>query len=512
MKKSIVQYQLTINWRRIMKNLKKIRSIGLYFLSICLPILSLLWAGDAQAGYLYAGTSNPGIVYTYDGTSWTAISGDDMGFAVLDLIEFQGDLYAATMSPGKVWRYDGTGWTEVWATSSDQVCDLEVWNGDLYAGTAWDGGELYRYNAVTDTFDYVGTVPDSDSGGTTHPWYGIRAMYPWSHTGDLHLGDIGFDCLGRYDGTTMIYDAYMGGSCIYDFAEFDGKLYAAAWAGRLLWSSTGVGLDWSSQDFPGSSIWEIEPFQEYLYMGNAAGQLLRLDTSHSHEEIWSSGSYDQQICSMVADRDSMLYFGSGGEAGYNNQDSGTARVYAYDGSGTPVEIFDADGGDTAGTDHAGVQCLYLSPAIEVALDIKPTSCPNPFNFKAKGVLPAAILGTDELDVTMIDPASLKLILADDNGNADGVAPLRWAWKDVAAPYMDDVECGCTTDGPDSYMDLTVKFDNQEMADMLNGYQVGDVVILAITGNLLEEYGGTPIRGQDCVVVRQGNRIKNRHNF
>lgn len=145
------------------------------------------------------------------------------------------------------------------------------------------------------------------------------------------------------------------------------------------------------------------------------------------------------------------------------------------------------------------------PQVTVPFDIKPTSCPNPFNFKAKGVLPAAILGTDELDVTMIDPASLKLVLADHNGNADGVTPLRWAWEDVAAPYMDDVECGCTTDGPDSYMDLTIKFDNQEVAamlNMLNGYQVGDVVTLAITGNLLEEYGSTPIRGQDCVVVRK----------
>jgi hypothetical protein len=141
------------------------------------------------------------------------------------------------------------------------------------------------------------------------------------------------------------------------------------------------------------------------------------------------------------------------------------------------------------------------PQLTVPFDIKPTSCPNPFNFKSKGVMPAAILGTDELDVTTIDPASLKLVLAGENGDAE-VLPLRWALEDVAAPYMNGEECGCTTAGPDGYMDLTIKFKNQDLAAMLEGYQVGDVVPLAITGNLMEEYGGTPIRGQDCVVVRQ----------
>lgn len=320
---------------------------------------------------LYAGTSNPGMVYAYDGSSWTSISGT-LDWAVLDLIEFQGDLYAATMSrsrytgSGDVYRYDGeTNWTLVWTPPSNyeyQVCDLEVWNGDLYAGTAGNGGKLYRYNAGTDSFDYVGTVPDTDSGGRYHRWYGIRSMYPWSHTGDLHLGDHGYDCLGRYDGTNLIHDAYMGGSCIYDFAEFNGKLYACAYAGRLLWSSTGVGRSWSWAYFTGSYIWEVESFQGYLYTGNYGGRLASLDTSHNYHLVWSSGSSYQQIISMIADEDdedSVLYFGTGGEAGYVRYSSGAARVYAYYGSATPVEIFDADGGDTGGTDHAGIQCLYL---------------------------------------------------------------------------------------------------------------------------------------------------------
>lgn len=85
-------------------------------------------------------------------------------------------------------------------------------------------------------------------------------MYPWSQTGHLHLGDYSEDIFGRYDGTSMINDAYMDGSCIYDFAEFDGRLFAGAYYGRILWSSSGEGRSWSSKDFSGIYIWEVEPF------------------------------------------------------------------------------------------------------------------------------------------------------------------------------------------------------------------------------------------------------------
>ena len=54
--------------------------------------------------------------------------------------------------------------------------------------------------------------------------------------------------------------------------------------------------------------------------------------------------------------------------------------------------------------------------IEVPVDIKPTSCPNPLNPKSNGVVPVAILGTADFDVSQIDPASILL---------EGVAPLRW---------------------------------------------------------------------------------------
>ena len=133
--------------------------------------------------------------------------------------------------------------------------------------------------------------------------------------------------------------------------------------------------------------------------------------------------------------------------------------------------------------------------VPVAVDIKPQSCPNPLGTKDKGVLPIAILGTGDFDVTMVDPASVEL---------EGVAPLRWALEDVATPYGPLPEepdaYDCTEAGPDGFLDLSIKFDVQEVVAALGEVNDGDVLVLHLTGNLKEEYGSTPIVGEDVVWI------------
>lgn len=60
-----------------------------------------------------------------------------------------------------------------------------------------------------------------------------------------------------------------------------------------------------------------------------------------------------------------------------------------------------------------------------ALDIKPTSCPNPHNTKSGGVLPVAIMGTEDFDVSVVDPATILL---------EGVGPIRYNYEDVGTPF------------------------------------------------------------------------------
>ena len=124
------------------------------------------------------------------------------------------------------------------------------------------------------------------------------------------------------------------------------------------------------------------------------------------------------------------------------------------------------------------------PVIEVSADIKPMSWPNPLNVRARGVLPVAILGTADFDVSQVDPATVRL---------EGVAPLRWALEDVGT--ADDPLAG-----PDGFTDLSLKFDTREIVAALGAVDDGDVVVLHLTGELKEEFGGTPISGQDVVLI------------
>jgi len=131
--------------------------------------------------------------------------------------------------------------------------------------------------------------------------------------------------------------------------------------------------------------------------------------------------------------------------------------------------------------------------IKVAVDIKPGSCPNPLNVKSKGVLPVAILGTEDFDVNAIDVASIRL---------EGVASIRSSYEDVAAPVWDrQEECECTTEGPDGYIDLTLKFKTQGIVATLGEVEHKDELLLTLEGELFEELGGTPIVGADCITIR-----------
>lgn len=127
--------------------------------------------------------------------------------------------------------------------------------------------------------------------------------------------------------------------------------------------------------------------------------------------------------------------------------------------------------------------------IDVDLDIKPTSCPNPLNTKSKGVLPVAVLGSASLNVNDINVSTVQL---------QGVSLVRSAIEDVAAPVSNrQDDCDCTTDGPDGFADLSLKFDTQAIVAALGTVNDGDQVKLTLTGNLND---GTPIKGEDCVVI------------
>ncbi len=141
--------------------------------------------------------------------------------------------------------------------------------------------------------------------------------------------------------------------------------------------------------------------------------------------------------------------------------------------------------------------------IRAAMDIRPGSCPNPFNMnradfaagdnpKKGGVLPVAILGGGSFDVRDVDVASVRL---------EGVAPLdtKPRYEDVSRPVADASPCACTSERPDGLLDLALKFGNRDIATALERrgtFVRGESRALTLTGTLRD---GTPFSAGDCVV-------------
>jgi hypothetical protein len=136
-----------------------------------------------------------------------------------------------------------------------------------------------------------------------------------------------------------------------------------------------------------------------------------------------------------------------------------------------------------------------------ALDIKPTSCPNPIQVNGNGggaVVMMGILGTAVQDVTTIDPASIQIWR--EGCLAGPVSPVSHGYEDVARPANRTVRCECTTLGPDGHVDLRLRFDRAQLVQGLGlaslpqwSYQR-----LVVTGRT---YDGCEFVASDCVRIQ-----------
>ena len=193
--------------------------------------------------------------------------------------------------------------------------------------------------------------------------------------------------------------------------------------------------------------------------------------------------------------------------GFYQTDNGTFGFLDHGGSFSTVACLGAtsteafgmnDEGNIVGTyaDQNGALHGFetsLPAATKLFVDVRPQSCPNPINFGAQGSLPVAILGTNSFNVATVDPSSVRL---------QGVPALRSALEDLATPFTGSFvnAKSCTTAGRDGFTDLVLIFSNQAVSAALGSVTNGQVLVLTLTGNLLPQFGSTPITGQDVVVV------------
>jgi len=182
----------------------------------------------------------------------------------------------------------------------------------------------------------------------------------------------------------------------------------------------------------------------------------------------------------------------------------TNHAYASSGSYTVI-LYVADSSGNVNTQEFVV---VVSDQLEVLVDIKPGSCPNPLNPKSKGRIPVAIVGTTEFDpITAVDPASILL---------EGVSPIDTDMIDSTQPGDYDPEncyncfnaenwLNCDTDDDgidDSYCgdgiyDLVLYFDTQEIVAAIGYAERNECVLLTLTGETLS---GDPIEASDSMWI------------
>lgn len=142
-----------------------------------------------------------------------------------------------------------------------------------------------------------------------------------------------------------------------------------------------------------------------------------------------------------------------------------------------------DGSDINLVFMSDVPIFLAAPAIAVDIDIKPGSYPNSLNINGHGVIPVAILGSADFDVTQIDFSTLRFAGLEVRVKGNG-AP-QCSIKDVSGDFTNP------EGAPDGYQDLVCQFvDNPDT--WLPGEGVAKLM-----GNLLD---GTPIEGTDEIII------------
>lgn len=426
------------------------------------PIHSSPAVADGNVYFL----DESGWVYALDGATgavkWSILAGngswDWSSPAVHD-----GSLFIAT-SNGFVHSLDaGTGAIN-WSTNVGGQPDgmIAVANGKVFSGThnfnnsaptlvalneadgtiAWIYDYYLNHNGVVGMINSNGVaVVDGDDDGDLEVYFGV---YNWGGISEQAV------CLDEATGAE-VWTADIGGNSTSTPAVHDGTVFIGSDDYKVYALDAGTGIEkWTF--LTGGQVWAAPAVADgKVFVGSWDHIFYALDEEDG-TLVWSYYTGASRMMGSPAVACGKVFFGN--ENG---------KIYAF--------------------------------GSNVALDIKPLSCPNPLNVKSRGVLPVAILGTEDFDVTQVDPGSVLL---------EGVAPLRWSLEDVATPFEPFTckeDClDCTDKGPDAYLDLTLKFSTEEIVDALGDVSDGECLVLTLTGNLKEEFEGKPIAGEDVVVI------------
>jgi len=358
--------------------------------------------------------------------------------------------------------------------------------------------DIYNFNSLT-AFDYKATVSFTSVLLCVQPPEGLISWWPLDETDGDKAGDIvdgndgtyvngpipvegkvagalSFDGIGDYvdlgsdsslniPGSVTI-DAWVKiiGDVVrwynYFFADFDNT----GWVSQLSLGVYSVGGNFQFYSYEGRSSGDNtyvlssadKTAGEWYHVAVVRDDDIKTIKLYVNGNLEGSNSYAGKIpVSLQGNK----YLGSSGSWGdYFNGELDEVEIYNRALSDLEIQsIFNAG--------SAG-KCK-LPAVIMVTIDIKPGSDPNSINLGSKGVVPVAVLTTEDFDASTVDPGTV--LFAD-------AYPVKWAMEDV--DYDGD-------------MDMLLHFKTQD----LNLNQ--DSAEATLTG---ETMGGTPIEGTDTVNI------------
>ncbi len=395
----------------------------------------------ASAKYkMWYGTSGnqTGLATSDDGISWT-----DQG-VVMD------NGYHATV------EYYPDGFAG--ASSGDNPSA----NTMYYRMWYWDPAQLYSVAAMryTDSPDGVSWYNDQALQNGAVPI--VSGGDPWWNRGSYGPCDVLYNPSASNSGTdwtfTMYYDGTTGGD------EAIG----------LGFSSDGI--TWTGYDADGDG--KADPVLSGTYHAgdwdyNYVSRATIIKNADDDYETWYSGGAGTMNHGIgYATSSDGIHWIQDGDNPIFHKDDGVgwrdSRTYcpAVLRDGSSYKMWFA-GRDTETGDYSIGYATAAPPLIEVDIDIKPGSFPNSINLGSRGVVPVAVLTTDDFDASSVDPGTVEF--------ADA-APVRWVMEDVDA---------------DGDVDLLFHFKTQELN------LTGDSTEATLTGTT---FGGQAIQGTDTVNI------------
>jgi len=377
-------------------------------------------------------------VAAWDGGSWAALGTGTQQF-VAALTPHQDHLIAGTQD-----------WFQcVCDCTSEGLCDeVPACLCGIASVASWDGASWSTLGEWDGAF-----------GGFAHHDEHLIMLTGSSYEGSIRAWD-GSAWTSLHNPSWPV----VGGATIYDGLLVVGvEIPLFVWGNIILipqivaWDGT----SWSYPfDYPSGQVWALTVYDGKLIVGGDFTMIGGVQANYI-------AAWDGQVWSPL---------GSGTDAPVH-------RLAVYDGSLVVTGDFTMAGGKSS----PSLAVWTKHDPRQVALDVLPGSCSNPVPATRIGrgpaILPVAILGSADLDVSEIDPASVKL---------HGVGPIRWSYEDVDTPADVSGACACPAARADGRGDLTLAFDRNAVLAGLPG-QDGDVLV--VEGQL---HDGTAFQGSDCV--------------